>query len=277
MHTGHGGALKQGIQWLFGINIKGGSRELPHRFAPSQIQRINKCLHSWKTCVPTDFERKPRSLDCVGQWKMREMYVTGTRLIPALLVTEAVRATSDRHAKELSCRAGDMVDVSFSSMTSLQKEFFTNFMNLVVGLRIVSSNSMAPIAPVCNLISALMQCGCKNRRVAFLVFFFGRLVVHAAERPDGIFRQVVICLVFLEQEKLAIAERCFQSYVLFLERRLPEAVTLVVHLLLHLCDDAEKFGTHLGAISCYPFENFERKFGNVCKGSGGYVKARRWN
>jgi hypothetical protein len=50
---------------------------------------------------------------------------------------------------------------------------------------------------------------------------------------------------------------------MFLEENRQEAMTLVAHLCLHLCDDAEKFGTHLGAISCYPFENFERVFGKV--------------
>jgi hypothetical protein len=32
---------------------------------------------------------------------------------------------------------------------------------------------------------------------------------------------------------------------------------------MHLCDDAERHETHLGAISCYQFENFEKVFGQV--------------
>lgn len=61
-----------------------------------------------------------------------------------------------------------------------------------------------------------------------------------------------------------MARHCFNSYVMFLEEHRPEALTLVTHLCLHLCEDAEFFETHLGAISCYPFENFERVFGKVC-------------
>lgn len=65
------------------------------------------------------------------------------------------------------------------------------------------------------------------------------------------------------QGQLAVARHCFKQYVSFLEEHRPEAMTLVVHLCLHLCDDANFFQTHLGPISCYQFENFESVFGKV--------------
>jgi hypothetical protein len=67
----------------------------------------------------------------------------------------------------------------------------------------------------------------------------------------------------LFQEKLSLARWCFKQYLDFLRDNRPEALTLVAHLCMHLCDDAERFQTHLGAISCYQFENFEKIFGEV--------------
>lgn len=72
-----------------------------------------------------------------------------------------------------------------------------------------------------------------------------------------------------------MARHCFKAYVSFLEEHRPEAMTLVAHLTLHLCEDAEFFKTHLGAISCYPFENFERVFGKVNSIIRGIINQKR--
>lgn len=138
MHTGHAGALRQALQWVFGIDLSKLSQELTHKFNDAAIAAIDAALHSWKTCVPEEFNRKPRSMTSLSKWKMRETYVVGTRIIPALLATE----------KNVDPKSGRTTDISVHGMSELQRKYFLNYMNLVVALRIVSSNSLRPIPRV---------------------------------------------------------------------------------------------------------------------------------
>jgi hypothetical protein len=107
------------------------------------VETVDAVLHSWKKCVPNDFNRKPRPLKLLSKWKMRETYVVGARMIPALWkVVEHVDARTKRN-----------IDI-IGSMNDSQKLYFKNFLYLTSALRIVSSNSMEPIPPVSKKIYA---------------------------------------------------------------------------------------------------------------------------
>lgn len=67
----------------------------------------------------------------------------------------------------------------------------------------------------------------------------------------------------IPQKQLHLARTCFEKYVRYMEENHEQAMDLVVHQILHLCDDAESFQTFLGAISAYPFENFLREVADV--------------
>lgn len=136
MHTGHAGALRQGLHLLFGIDMSKHGDGVLHKFSARQVEMIDDILMIWKQCFPREFNRRPRPLDLLSKWKMRECYVTGARCIPALLAVE-------EHEDE----KGETVDF-VGSMSGLQKKYFDNFMYLVLALRIVSSNKMRPIPRV---------------------------------------------------------------------------------------------------------------------------------
>lgn len=141
MHTGHAGVLRQALQWVFGLDLSKLSQQLTHKFSQEQIAGIDAALRSWKYCVPDEFNRKPRTMASLNKWKMRETYVVGTRIIPALLAVE----------EHVHRRSGRRVDISVRGMSKLQQKYFFNYMNLVVALRIVSSNSMRPIPRVSRI------------------------------------------------------------------------------------------------------------------------------
>lgn len=124
MHTGHAGALRQAVQYLFGIDLPVG--QISHRFTMAQIDAANLALDNWKKCFPREINRQPRKLELLQKWKMRECYMTGTRCIPVLQVVPRFKA----------------------ALTQDQLKYFSNYMHLVVALRIVSSNRMEPISEV---------------------------------------------------------------------------------------------------------------------------------
>jgi hypothetical protein len=138
MHTAHAGAVRQGLQWVFGVGLTKLSEDLLHRFSTKKLSLFDKALKNWRSGVPADFNRKPRKLGSLLKWKMRETYVVGTRILIAVLATEP-------HRHILNDKVDD---ISAASMTTLQRRYFDNYMNLVAAVRIVSSNSMNPIPPV---------------------------------------------------------------------------------------------------------------------------------
>jgi hypothetical protein len=101
------------------------------------VATVDAVLHSWKKCVPNDFNRKPRPLKLLSKWKMREIYVVGARMIPALW----------KMPEHFDARSKGNIDI-IGSMNPTQKLYFENFLYLTAALRIVSSNTMDPIPPV---------------------------------------------------------------------------------------------------------------------------------
>jgi hypothetical protein len=149
MHTGHAGALRQGLQILTGIDLGKLADNLNHKWDTHKIEVVDTAFASWKQCFPREFNRRPRKLELLSKWKMRECYVMGTRIFPALRVVE----------KHLDSRKKE-VDI-MGDLTEDQKLYFDNFLYLTAALRIVSSNSMAPIPPVslvfCDLLKQLFS------------------------------------------------------------------------------------------------------------------------
>lgn len=128
MHTLDGCVLRVAIYLLFAIGFP--SKESWKHilgYRKIEIAKIEKYLKSWRPNVTRDYARQPRSLKDVRHWKMREIHTAGVYLIPAL------------HAvPELAAYFRDVK----------RKEFFSAFMHLIAGIRLVYNFSHKPLPKV---------------------------------------------------------------------------------------------------------------------------------
>lgn len=132
MHSGHSRAILMGIMSTFGVELSKASDNIPHKWKDGSIHAIDTILQNWRSSIPNEYNRQPQGLSLIKKWKMRETYVTGTKLIPAMAATKGgfVR------------RNGENVPFRFMEMSELQLSFFQNYIFLAVGLRLVSANQM---------------------------------------------------------------------------------------------------------------------------------------
>lgn len=69
---------------------------------------------------------------------------------------------------------------------------------------------------------------------------------------------------FIFQADIDLARTKIRSYCqYFLSLKEYQVFTYLMHLMLHICDDAERFRCGLGYISAYMFENFLAIFPKV--------------
>lgn len=72
------------------------------------------------------------------------------------------------------------------------------------------------------------------------------------------------CTDSFEQASLVKARTCFRKFLEMMKTKTDDAfMTYLAHSLIHVCDDAEAFQSHLGALSAYFFENFLMEFSKV--------------
>lgn len=68
------------------------------------------------------------------------------------------------------------------------------------------------------------------------------------------------------QTDLDLARQKFFAYAKYYhDRKHHDVFTFLMHQLLHICDDAERFQCGLGYISAYMFETFLAMFPTVCR------------
>lgn len=125
-----------------GFETKDNYKKFLEKLPDAVFQKIEACMKAWRPNISTDFARQPRSIKEIKFWKMRETNVAGVFMIPALIWVDEVK-------------------------DELDHEFFTNFMNLITGMRLVYNFSHKPIAKVitdlhpllfdiCNEIEAIL-------------------------------------------------------------------------------------------------------------------------
>lgn len=113
MHTIDGGVLKLCIMIMFTIGFEPGKAKLIcGKYTAAVMEMFEKCMKAWRPNISSDFARQPRSLKEINFWKMRETNIAGIFMIPALIWVDGVK-------------------------DELQMPFFSNFMNLITGMRLV--------------------------------------------------------------------------------------------------------------------------------------------
>lgn len=120
MHTVDGGILRRAIAYLFVIGKNIVSEHINARYPAAMYAAANSWIRLWSSCIPSEFSRRPRSLDEIDKWKMREINMTATMILPALTGIPEVWNTID-HAH------------------------FYSFLKLVVYCRIIGGYSMEPV------------------------------------------------------------------------------------------------------------------------------------
>ncbi|PAA50619.1 hypothetical protein BOX15_Mlig007414g1 [Macrostomum lignano] len=78
MHLIYEGIVPKCLKFL-------GKGRLPHRASGPNIRQISADLCSISSCIPHDFARKPRSIECVGLWKATEFRLFILYLAPIVL------------------------------------------------------------------------------------------------------------------------------------------------------------------------------------------------
>lgn len=116
------------IQYMFSVGFT--AKEMTFKlicgkYAPAFMRAVEKCMKAWRPNISSDFARQPRSLDEIKFWKMRETNVAGVFMIPSLIWVDGVK-------------------------DGLQPDFFTNYMDLVAGMRLVYNFSHKPLPKVSN-------------------------------------------------------------------------------------------------------------------------------
>lgn len=96
MHTVDGGILKRGIAYLFVVGKGLVADQLVTQYPNNFYTCANSWLQRWSKCLPYEFSRRPRSLDELDKWKMRETGMTGTYIIPAFKHVSEVNDKLDR-------------------------------------------------------------------------------------------------------------------------------------------------------------------------------------
>ena len=140
MHSGHYNALKKALEVTFGVEMSKIGDDMQHKWKESSVKVLDQILENWRGCVPRDYNRKPQGLSMISKYKMREMYVTGTKLIPALEATKPGIVRRDD--------AGPTETFDFNDMSEIQRKYFENLKYLTVGLRLVSPIIMDPMPVV---------------------------------------------------------------------------------------------------------------------------------
>lgn len=125
MHTIDGGVLKVCIMLMFCIGFEPGKghKLVCAKYTPAVLRMIESCLKAWRPNISSDFARQPRSLKEINFWKMRETNIAGVFMIPALIWVNRVK-------------------------DELDHEFFSNYMNLITGMRLVYNFSHKPLQKV---------------------------------------------------------------------------------------------------------------------------------
>lgn len=125
MHTADGGALRQGIRFIFSVGLEKATRRILPMYSKLHLRMFNAHIDAWHRNVPLEYSRRPNHLQDINTWKMRECNVTGTLIIPAML-----------HVPKLSHR--------------LKMDSFKYYMKLVGGLRLLGGFRMKPVSRVCE-------------------------------------------------------------------------------------------------------------------------------
>lgn len=95
MHTVDGGILRKAIAYLFVVGKTIVADHVQRSYPSNMIQCANTWIQRWAKCMPYEFSRRPRSLDEIDKWKMRETNMTGTLIIPAFKHIPEVGGTLD--------------------------------------------------------------------------------------------------------------------------------------------------------------------------------------
>lgn len=90
MHTVDGGILKKAVAYLFVVGKKVVPVHIATQYPSELIVEVNTWIRRWSKCMPMEFSRRPRSLDEIDKWKMRETSMTATLVIPALTCVSTV-------------------------------------------------------------------------------------------------------------------------------------------------------------------------------------------
>lgn len=153
------------------------------------VDLVNEALARWAKCTPSEFSRRPRSLDVIDKWKMRETNMTGVNFLPAVNLLPDVKQRLDASS-------------------------FEAFLKLVAVSRLIGGFTLSPA----------------------------------------------------KDEHAKVAERLITEYIEFIKRNgRVDTCPYTTHSAIHLPDEYRHYGTRLGNISAYPFENFIKFFKPVSR------------
>jgi hypothetical protein len=120
MHTVDGGILRRAVAYLFVVGKNIVPEHINTRYPNDMYNATTGWLKKWSTCIPSEFSRRPRSIDEIDKWKMRETNMTATMILPAFTCVDEVWDTID-HAH------------------------FYSFLKLVVYCRLIGGYSIKPV------------------------------------------------------------------------------------------------------------------------------------
>lgn len=126
MHDVDGHVILNGIRILLTVGFEPGERWKHVTKVLNKTTFWKSCnawINHWRLWLPSDFARKPRELEHLPKYKMREAHVAGVHLIPAL-----------HHIPEL--------------WQHVDHALFKNYMKLVVGVLLVCGFSCKPLPKV---------------------------------------------------------------------------------------------------------------------------------